>query len=254
MRLPLVTSHAACKGHAPENTLAGIEAALRLGADAIEIDVHCTSDRVPVLIHDETVDRTTDGTGNVHDMPLEIVRSLDAGARQFVPQYSGALVPTLAEVVAMTKGKALLQIEIKQAEIEEAVAQVVLDADAIASCEVHSFYPRVVRRMRDVEPRMACALLTDGRRVVDWQEFFGFALSLDAQGVSVYHSWATPERVREGQLRSLTFMVWTVDDEADMAKMLDAGVDSICSNFPDVVRRVLAERSVGTSRRGNASR
>ena len=60
---------------------------------------------------------------------------------------------------------------------------------------------------------MAAALLTDGRRVVDWDDFFGFALSLGAQGVSVYHSWATPERVRQGQLRSLTFMTWTVDDE-----------------------------------------
>src|SRR6185437_8819191 len=93
MRLPLVTSHAACKGHAPENTLAGIERAIALGADAIEIDVHCTSDRVPVLIHDETVDRTTDGSGNVHEMALAAVRKLDAGARQFAPQFAGERVP-----------------------------------------------------------------------------------------------------------------------------------------------------------------
>ena len=94
MRLPLVTSHAACKGHAPENTLAGIEAALRLGADAIEIDVHCTSDGVPVLIHDETVDRTTDGAGNIHEMTFEVARTLDAGARQFAPKFQGAKIPT----------------------------------------------------------------------------------------------------------------------------------------------------------------
>jgi glycerophosphoryl diester phosphodiesterase len=119
----------------------------------------------------------------------------------------------------------------------------VRDADAIASCETHSFSPKIVRAMRDVEPRMAAALLTDGRRVVDWQEFFSFALSLDAQGVSVYHSWATPDRVRQGQLRSLTFMVWTVDDEADMRTMVDAGVDSICSNFPDLVRKAVEAAS-----------
>lgn len=240
LRLPLVTSHAACKGHAPENTLAGIEAALRLGADAIEIDVHCTTDGVPVLIHDETVDRTTGGTGNIHDMTLDTARALDAGARQFAPQFEGARIPTLAEVLDLTKGKALMQIEVKQTDIEHHVAQAVRDANAIASCEVHSFFPQVVRQMRIVEPRMACALLTDGRRVVDWQDFFGFALSLSAQGVSVYHTWATPDRVREGQRRSLTFMVWTVDDEADMRKMVDAGVDSICSNFPDIVRDVVA--------------
>ena len=89
---------------------------------------------------------------------------------------------------------------------------------------------------------MAAALLTDGRRVVEWQDFFGFALSLNAQGVSVYHSWATPELVRAGQLRGLTFMVWTVDDEADIERVIDAGVDSICSNFPDVVRRAVDAR------------
>jgi glycerophosphoryl diester phosphodiesterase len=93
MRLPLVTSHAACKGHAPENTLAGIHEAIRLGADAIEIDVHCTADGVPVLLHDETVDRTTDGTGNIHEMTLEVARMLDAGARQFAPKFSGERIP-----------------------------------------------------------------------------------------------------------------------------------------------------------------
>jgi glycerophosphoryl diester phosphodiesterase len=247
MRQPLVTSHAACKGHAPENTLAGIEAALRLGADAIEIDVHCTSDGVPVLIHDETVDRTTDGTGNVHEMTLDAVRALDAGARQFAPQFAGAQVPLLSEVLALTNGNALLQIEIKQTGIEEAVAAAVRDAGAIASCEMHSFYPKCVRAMREVEPRIAAALLTDGRRIVDWQEFFSFALSLDAQGISVYHTLATEERVHAGQRRSLTFMVWTVDDEGDMRAMVDAGVDSICSNFPDLVRRVV-ENAVAAPR------
>lgn len=241
MRRPLVTSHAACKGHAPENTLAGIEAALRLGADAIEIDVHCTADGVPVLIHDETVDRTTDGTGNIHDMPLEVARALDAGARQFAPKFEGARIPTLSEVLELTRGKALLQIEVKQAGIEAQVAQAVRDADAIADCEVHSFWPQVVRAMRETEPRMAAALLTDGRRIVDWHDFFGFALSINAQGVSVYYAFATPEIVRMGQRRSLTFMTWTVDDEKDMAAMCEAGVDSICSNFPDLVRKVVDE-------------
>ncbi len=243
MRLPLITSHAACKGHAPENTLAGIEAALRIGAEAIEIDVHCTADRVPVLLHDDTVDRTTDGAGIVHEMSFDDVRALDAGARQFVPQFQGQRIPPLAEVIDLTKGKALLQIEIKQAGIEEEVARAVREADAINDCETHSFWPQIVQRMREVEPRMAAALLTDGRRVVEWQDFFGFALSLNAQGISVYYAWATPARVRAGQLRGLTFLTWTVDDEADIRKVCDAGVDSICSNFPDIVKSVVAERA-----------
>lgn len=239
MRMPLVTSHAACKGHAPENTLAGIEAALRLGADAIEIDVHCTADGTPVLIHDETVDRTTDGTGNIHEMPLDVARALDAGARQFSPRFEGERIPKLAEVVELTRGKTLLQIEIKQLGIERQIAAVVRDLNAIASCESHSFWPQAVKGMREVEPRMAAELLSTGQHIVDWDDFFGFALSLNAQGVSMYYSFATPERVRAGQRRGLTFMTWTVDDERDMAAMCEAGVDSICSNFPDVVRRIV---------------
>lgn len=249
MRLPLVTSHAACKGHAPENTLAGIEAALRLGVDAIEIDVHCTSDGIPVLIHDETVDRTTDGAGNIHEMTLDVARTLDAGARQFAPRFHGALIPTLAEVLELTKGKALLQIEIKQVGIEQRVVEVVHKADATAYCESHSFWPKVVQRMREVEPRMAAALLTDGRRIVDWHDFFGFALSLGAQGVSVYYASAKPDVVRLGQRRSLTFMTWTVDDEDDIREMVAAGVDSICSNFPDVVAEVVKQREHAARKR-----
>ncbi|HEY7801531.1 MAG TPA: glycerophosphodiester phosphodiesterase family protein, partial [Dehalococcoidia bacterium] len=73
--------------------------------------------------------------------------------------------------------------------------------------------------------------------------FFGFALSLNAQGISVHYDAVTPERVQGGQRRSLTFMTWTVDDIADIDRMLDAGVDSICSNLPDVVRTVLDARA-----------
>jgi glycerophosphoryl diester phosphodiesterase len=239
VRRPLVTSHAACKGHAPENTLPGIERAIALGADAIEIDVHCTADGVPVLIHDKTVDRTTDGTGNVREMPLDVVRALDAGARQFVPQFQGTPIPKLAEAVDVAKGRALLHIEIKQADIEDRVAAVIRDAGAVADCAIHSFRANVVRRMREIEPRMPAALITNGKEVVDWGDHFGFVLSLGAQGISLEHDAVTSELVRQGQRRSLTFMTWTVDEEAEVARMLDCGVDGVCSNFPDVVRRVL---------------
>ena len=250
MRLPLVTSHAACKGHAPENTLAGIEAALRLGAEAIEVDVHCTADSVPVLLHDDTVDRTTDGTGDIREMTLAQARQLDAGAQQFVPRFKGVPIPTLAEVIDLTRGNALLQIEMKQDGIEERVADVVRGAGAIASCEVHSFWPQIVKTMRAAEPRMAAALLTDGRRIVDWDEFFGFALSLNAQGVSVHYEQTTMERVRSGQRRGLTYMVWTVDDEPEIARMTEYGVDGICSNFPDIVARTVhAARAASSSAR-----
>jgi glycerophosphoryl diester phosphodiesterase len=241
MRVPLVTSHAACKGHAPENTLAGIERALALGADAIEIDVHCTADGVPVLLHDDTVDRTTDGSGDVCEMTFEQIRALNAGARQFTPRFAGAQIPSLAEVLGLTTGRVLLQIEVKQPAIERHVAEAVRAAGAVEWCEVHSFLPRVVSAVRAEEPRMAAALLVAPGRVADWEKLYGFALSLNAQGISVHYSEVTEGVVRRAQRRGLTFMCWTVDEAPDIARMAGAGVDSICSDFPDLVRRTLDE-------------
>ncbi len=239
MARPFVVSHAACGGHAPENTLAGIRKALDLGADGIEIDVHATADGVPVLLHDDTVERTTDGTGEINGLTLAEARRLDAGARQYEGRFAGERIPTLAEVLDLTKGRCLLAIEVKQAAIEELVLAAVRDAGALGDCTVHSFNPYVVGRFRSLEPRLPCALLTPGVNVKDWAEFYGFALSLNAQAVSVGHWVATPEVVRLAHLRSLTFFAWTADEESDMRRLVDCGVDAIITNLPDRGRRVV---------------
>ena len=231
---PLITAHAACRGHAPENTLAGIRAALALGADAIEIDVRCTRDGTPVLLHDSTVDRTTDGAGEITALSLRQVRRLDAG--------EGERIPTLREVLREVAGRALLVLEVKPAGIEEELLAVVRRARALDWCAVHSFLPRVVERVRRQEPRMPCSLLTDGRRVVDWGQLFAFALSLGAQGISVHHGVVTPELLRGAHLRELRCSTWTVNRRADVRRVAAAGVDAITSDYPDRVRRWLPRR------------
>ena len=231
---PLITGHAACRGHAPENTLAGVRAALALGADAIEIDVRCTRDGTPVLLHDSTVDRTTDGEGEIAALSLRQARRLDAG--------EGERIPTLREVLREVAGRALLVLEVKPAGIEEEVLAVVRRARALDWCAVHSFLPRVVERVRRQEPRMPCSLLTDGRRVVDWGQLFAFALSLGAQGVSVHHGVVTPELVRGAHLRELRCSTWTVNRRDDVRRVATAGVDAITSDYPDRVRRWLPRR------------
>lgn len=239
MRLPIVTSHAACAGHAPENTLAGIRKALELGADAIEIDLHATADGIPVLLHDDHVDRTTDGQGEITGMTLEEARRLDAGARQHEGRFSGERIPTLAEVLDLTRGRCLLVLEVKQAGIEEALLEVVRQAGALDDCEAHSFQPGIVGRLRSLEPRLPCGLLTDGGHVKDWREFFAFALSLNAQAISVGHRAVQPEIVRAAHLRDLTVLTWTADLEDDFRRLLAAGVDGITTNFPDRARAVV---------------
>jgi glycerophosphoryl diester phosphodiesterase len=228
---PIITAHAACKGHAPENTLAGIRAALKLRADAIEIDIRCTRDGVPVLLHDSTVDRTTDGQGKLAELSLRQVRRLDAGG--------GERIPTLREVLDVVAGRALIVLEIKPSGIETETLAVVRRAKALDWCVVHSFRPQVVEQIKKLEPKMPCSLLTGGEDARDWRRLFSFALSLGAQGVAVHHAAVTPQLVRAAHLRELRFSTWTVDTRTDTRRVYAAGVDAITTDYPDRVRRWL---------------
>lgn len=229
--MPIITSHAACKGHAPENTLAGIRAALAHKADAIEIDLHVTRDRVPVLIHDRTLDRTTSGSGRIADLSLRQAKRLDAG--------EGERIPTLREVFDTVRGRALMVLEVKAPDIEEDVLAVVRKTGALGWCAVHSFSPYIVGRIRQLEPKMPCSLLVSGEGKKDWTAVFDRALSLDAQGVALYFEDATADIVRAAHLRELRCSSWTANKQADVRRLAAAGVDAITSDYPDRVRRWL---------------
>ncbi|MGB2694526.1 MAG: glycerophosphodiester phosphodiesterase family protein [Dehalococcoidia bacterium] len=231
---PLVTAHAACKGHAPENTLAGVRAALDLGADAMEIDVRLTRDGMPVLLHDSTVDRTTDGEGRLDEFSLRQMRRLDAGDAE--------RIPTLREVLDAVAGNMLVVLEIKAADIEEPVLNAVRRAKALDWCVVHSFRPNVVERIRRLEPRMPCSLLTGGENVVDWGQLFSFALSLNAQGVAIHHEAITEELARAAHLRELRVSCWTANKRDDVRRLAACGVDAITTDYPDRARRWLQKR------------
>jgi glycerophosphoryl diester phosphodiesterase len=231
---PLITSHAACRGHAPENTLAGIRAALQHEADAIEIDLHCTSDGVPVLIHDETLDRTTDGAGRIAELTLRQARRLDAG--------QGERIPTLRDVLKEVDGRALIVLEIKAKETEPEVLEVVRRAKALDWCSVHSFRPDIVARVRTLEPRMPCSLLISTEHMKDWGATLSFALSLNAQGVAPHHGIVTPGLVRAASLRELRVSTWTVNTRDDVRRVAAAGVAAITTDYPDRVRRWLPRR------------
>jgi glycerophosphoryl diester phosphodiesterase len=230
MRCPLVISHAACGGHAPENTLAGIREALRLGADAIEVDVQASADGVPVLMHDLTVDRSTNGSGAVAELSLEQLRSLDAG---------GEPVPTLAEGLALTAGEALLVIEIKQPGIEGHIARVVHESDALGDVMAWSFFLQALESMRMAEPRVPGGLLIAAEALPRWQQMRELAVRLGLQAVSVYFAGINEQIVAACQRSGLALYAWTADEEADIQRLIDLGVEGICTNFPDRARALL---------------
>jgi glycerophosphoryl diester phosphodiesterase len=228
---PLVISHAACGGHAPENTLQGVRKAIELGAEAIEIDVQASADDVPVLMHDLTVARTTGGEGAVADLTLDQLRGLDAG---------GEPVPTLAEVLDITKGNVLLVMEIKQPGIEEQVSRVVSQADAVGEVMSWSFLPKALEGMRAADPRIPSALLVSAEGVGNWPAVRQRVLSIGAQGVSVFFP-GIDQRIAEDCRRSgLALYSWTADQPEQIAKLIAQDVDGICSNYPDRVVAALA--------------
>jgi glycerophosphoryl diester phosphodiesterase len=228
---PLIISHAACGGHAPENTLKGIRKAIELGAEAIEIDVQASADGVPVLMHDLTVDRTTHGSGKVAAMDLKELRSLDVG---------GEPVPTLAEVLDLTRGKVLLVMEIKQPGIEKQVAVAVSKADALGDVMTWSFFPNALEGMRAAEARIPCALLVAAEYIDRWPALRERALKIGAQGVSVFFAGIDDRVIADCRRNGLALYSWTADLPQHIARLIEQDVDGICSNFPDRVVAALA--------------
>jgi glycerophosphoryl diester phosphodiesterase len=228
---PLVISHRACRGHAPENTLQGIRTAIELGSEAIEIDVQASADGVPVLMHDFTVDRVTGSEGAVADLTLDQLRGLHAG---------DAPVPMLAEVLAITKGKVLLVMEIKQPGIEEQVSRVVSQADSAGDVMCWSFLPDALEGMRAADPRIPCALLVAPEGVGNWPTMRERALSIGAQGVSVFFLGIDERIVEDCRRSGLALYAWTANEPDQIAKLIAQGVDGICSDFPDRVVAALA--------------
>ena len=223
---PMVISHAACGGHAPENSLKGILKAIELGSDAIEIDVQASADGVPVLMHDLTVDRTTNGIGAVASLTLEQLRALDV---------DGGPIATLEEVLEETLGRVLLVMEIKQPGIEEHIAKLIEKMGAVGQVMAWSFLMEALAGMRQADPRVPGALLVSPQSLPKWPSIKEKAIRMGLQGVSLFHTGIDERTVRECRLSGLSLYTWTPDTPADIERLIRLGVDGICSNYPDRV-------------------
>ena len=237
----LVVAHRGASRYAPENTLAAFRLALEQGARAVECDVRRTRDEHLVVIHDATVDRTTDGFGLVSALPLDMLRGLDAG-RWFRAEFAGERVPLLEEVLTLVGGRALIQVEIKNDPIPAAgiEAQVV---DAVRGCGmesevlVMSFDHQSIRIVRDLRPDIATGILYAARLVdpvAAARAAWANALCLDWQ-------YLDRDVVAQARGAGLGICVWTVDDEEAFRRCQELGVDAVASNDPPLLLRLGAE-------------
>jgi len=250
-----VWAHRGASGYAPENTMPAFRLAWELGADGIELDVQLTKDGVPVVIHDETVNRTTDGTGYVKDFTLEELKKLNAN-KQF-PNYGRVEISTLAEVYEFISGTDMtVNVELKtnvfsypgiEEKLLELAADVRRNAGEEAKTEAKggfgalyeepfcdrivysSFNHYSVKKIKELAPDAKIAFLyTDGfMNVAKYADIYnGYAVHPSVRGVR-----NTPV-VEEAHAKGIRVHVWTVNEEADKEEMTRLGVDAIITNYP----------------------
>lgn len=225
-----IFGHRGARGHAPENTLPSIELALDQGADWIEVDVQM-ADGECWVIHDKTLDRTTNGSGSVADATRKTLASLDAG--------NGAAVPTLAQVMACVAGRAGLNIELKGAGTAGFVAAAIANRVQAGDADwndfiVSSFHHGWLQAVRTLEPKIPVGALYLGVPV-------DLAASAEALGAVAVHlglDFLDPAMIDDAHTRGLAAYVYTVNAEPELQRMVQLGVDGVFTDFPDRARRL----------------
>lgn len=226
----------------PENTRLAFVKALDLGADALEFDVQLTRDEVPVVIHDETLERTTDGEGAVADHDLADIAKLDAGS-WFAASYSNVNVPTLEEVLSTFASKITCNLELKPdgrvIELVRHVLTLVARFEAFDNVIFSSFSADALRELHKHAPDARIGVLTQKKAL---QRSFKLAGEVAAESINPPVSMVDSSLVEKAHERGLGVLAWTANEPGEISLLAALGVDGIFSNYPDRVRK---QRSPG---------
>lgn len=235
INIPRIIGHRGARANAPENTLVSISRAYEEGATWVEFDVKLTSDGVPILIHDATLERTTSGQGEVCNRSLDDIRRLDAG-RWFGPAFAGERVPTLAETLDfMAARKMGFNLEVKPCpgrarETAEVAARMVQERWP-ADCPppiFSSFSLDSLAAVRATAPNFALGYLVE-KLPVDWREN---AEALGCAAIHPNHRHLSREQVREIKAAGYALLAWTVNEVGRGRDLLSWGVDSLITDRP----------------------
>ena len=234
---PLIISHRANMKVAPENTIAGIQSALDVCVDGIEVDVQATSDGLAVLMHDCTMHRAIDDPRTLGDVSSDIMRKL-----RVIPPRDDVLaepIATLADALEVARDRAMLVLDIKMEKIALVVAKVIRDAGAERGVHVQCDLEEAAQ-YRELLPEVP---ITVGLRAGAIKRHGLIALldrcvELGISGVSIRNRILDHCAVREAHSRGLTVKTWTVDREPDLERVMATGVDAVCGNYPQRMRSV----------------
>ena len=216
--------HRGAAGHAPENTLLSLNKAVELGCDMTEIDVHVCASGEVVVIHDEEVYRTTNGTGFVSQMPLDALQVLDAG--------EGESIPTLDGVLSALKGRIQLNIELKGEGTPVPVNEIVVNSGWSPDELVFtSFNWDLLDEYRELDPEARLGPLAHENAF----HAARYASKIDAYCVNPLHHLCRRTFITKTHKKGLKIFPWTVNELDDIEKMKEFGVDGIISDFPDLI-------------------
>lgn len=222
----LKIGHRGAAGYEPENTLLSFQKAIDLGVDIIELDVYVCKTGELVVIHDDRLERTTNGQGYILEKTLEELKLLDAG--------KGQKIPTLAEVLNLIDKKVQINIELKGKGTAEPVAELVKNFILSNNWQeetflVSSFDHHELRKFKKILPNIKIGALITGIPL----DYAKFGQELNAWSVNLCAEFVNKEFVDDAHKRGLKVYVWTVNNLEDIERMKFLNVDGIYSNFPD---------------------
>jgi glycerophosphoryl diester phosphodiesterase len=218
----MIIGHRGAAALEPENTLLSIERAMNIGVDAVEIDVHLSKDKELVVIHDATVDRTTNGTGPVSSYTVQEIKRLDAG--------KGEAIPTLQEVIDFIDRRVMLVIELKEEGTERSVVDLIIQNNLFDKACVISFWHRLVKTVKEMDSRIKTGVLLVGSPVDAC-----IATQASADALVMKYSFVDREFVKIAHKKGIKVFIWNIDDQDLLKPYVDMGVDAIGTNDPRVL-------------------
>jgi len=238
---PIIFGHRGTSKYAPENTIAAFELALQQGAQAFELDTMLSADGIPVVIHDRTVDRTTNGFGKVDQLSTKKLRTLDAGST-FSPKFANEKIPLLEEVFTKFKNRALINVELKKYhntfdKLPEKVFEIAKRIDVLDQLLFSSFTPsyliRIRRLISDAPVALICSTGASGylsrSKVFSW---------ISPDYIHPHFKDISEPFIEKQHQMNRRVNAWTVNQSADMIELIMHGVDGIITNDPKLAQEI----------------
>ncbi|MBR3927665.1 MAG: glycerophosphodiester phosphodiesterase [Clostridia bacterium] len=244
MRKVQVQAHRGASGYAPENTLPAFQLAVDMNADGIECDIHYSKDGYFIVCHDETVDRTSNGSGIISEMTLSEIQALDFGCK-FDEKFRGTTAPTLEQMLDVVKDMNVINIEIKEFgkdRDEEAILHKFYDILAsysiVEKVIVSSFDARLLKHLKDLHGDVyTCYLYGKQKKTA------AFAQKLGCSAIHPYFGvgYLTTMTVRSAHRRGMKVNAWTANTDKEVRRVVKLGCDGVITNYPDVAIAIAEE-------------